>query len=203
MQTCNQCGAPSDVNAMACAYCGAAQRTPRTVEEELTMVREQGMAAQRLASQPNADMRIFWQGAYVPSTVEALRIALQATASALPEITDYQHALARQAEFGEVHARAVTLVEALRFHPQAPEVTRQEAARFRRVVHERKEEFRVALRRDNALGVVMSVGVFGSGIAALVGFNSNFAAGLTMYAALLALGFFVRHKMLEQRPYAE
>jgi len=102
-----------------------------------------------------------------------------------------------------VHARAVTLVEALRFHPQAPEVTRQEAARFRRVVFDRNEEFRVALRRDDANTV--EVGALGLGmlIGLIVGMASHWVVGLAFFTALLGAGFFVRQKMLEKRPYSE
>ncbi len=90
-------------------------------------------------------MRFCWQSAYIPTTVEALRLALLSAVAALPEVEDVDQAKALNVLVGAIHSRAAALADALCFHPDALEVTRQEAALHRRTIHDRGKSLRVAL----------------------------------------------------------
>ena len=202
---CSGCGAPAGASP-ACEFCGRMLRQPASAEDEIAAVRAQSQAVLRLAGDANTRpdaMVLFWQSAYIPTTVEALRLGLQATMAALPAVSVYDQAKQQKELVGIVHSRAVTLAEALRFHPEAPEITRQEASRYRRTIHDRGESLRIALAKDSALGIIMGAAIFGSAPAFMVGINVGTLAGWAAYIAILLLGLLGRHLKLAKRPFDE
>jgi hypothetical protein len=92
---CSSCGAPSSPSALACSFCGTVLRTPQTVDDELTLLREQALAFQKKSGSLGGigallpagilpGNRTFWQSAFVPQTVPGLRLALDQCASFAP-----------------------------------------------------------------------------------------------------------------------
>lgn len=201
---CSNCGAPIASSAIACVFCSQLLHPPASPEEEIRAVREQALVLNRLASAGNTGpdaMRFCWQSAYIPTTVEALRLGLLSAVAALPEVEDDAQAKALKVLVGAIHSRAAALADALCFHPDALEVTRQEAARHRRTIHDRGESLRVALRRENAFLAVCGCFLFGCFFAPVVGLLSNVALGALVFAAAFGFGFYARHVMLTKRPY--
>jgi hypothetical protein len=129
-EKCNSCSAPVSAASMACAFCGAVLRSPQGVEEELTVLREQALAAQsqKMFFEPAK----FWQNAFVPASVPALRLALDQCATFAPSSGVQQH-------LTQVFlSRAEGLKMRLTYHDQASDNDKAAAARVVELLSERK-----------------------------------------------------------------
>lgn len=71
MAACKSCGA--DASGIACEFCGAVQRPPETLEQQLEALQALTKAAQRLAEDDDsAAMARFWNQAWLPTHPDAL-----------------------------------------------------------------------------------------------------------------------------------
>lgn len=117
---------------MACRHCGTAIGLPQTADEEISLVNEQGAAAQALAVTSagfaevtafGAAVRFtklagFWSGAYLPRTVPGLRMALAQCLAAAPVSTTTSADQVRPL-IGALLNRAESLSASLISHPDA------------------------------------------------------------------------------------
>ena len=160
---CTGCGAPLSASP-ACEFCGRLARTPASADDEMNAVRVQALVLQRLATSsdtPAHTLHLVWQSSYMPTTFPAIRLALQSTMAALPTINDTQQAKQRRDLFVALQARATELNNALRFHPEGTDITRQESARNNRRIHDASESFRIAIKKniiDEGTAISVSVG---------------------------------------------
>jgi len=151
---CPHCGAPVGPSRLACEFCGRVLRSPASIEDEMSLVREQAQAATRIATARGNQLlgaltlggaqRIqnlqaltqFWSTAFVPTTVPALLSALSLCAAGIPPA----NAWSAQTELPLVMAlasRAEVLEAALARHQQASPGDRAQAQHVRAMLTDR------------------------------------------------------------------
>jgi hypothetical protein len=150
-EKCNSCGAPSSAGSMACGFCGAVLRTPQGVEEELTVLREQALAAQK---QDDEDLEKFWRNAFVPASVPAIRLALDQCATFAPSTGEDRDLAAI------FLSRAEGLKTRLNYHEQASDTDKAAAAHVVQLLSERRLVADNAASRHNRKVMLVVLGLF-------------------------------------------
>jgi hypothetical protein len=206
---CGGCNAPIGSESV-CEFCGRLLRVPVSADEEVDTVRAQSAAAQKMASDPKihrGTLVVYWQNAYIPSSVAGLRLALTSTMANLPKITVYSGAVLNKDYFRALHARGSALCDALRFHDDASDQIKQEAMRHHRNLHDLEESHRVAL-----LSHVPALAIsFSAGVGAVIGYfilltglgEGGGVLAMLWFVGCVIVGSVAGFMFVKKKPYSE